>query len=272
MPELPEVQTVVNYLNPIISGKTIKSISNPNGYKNVFDKKGPSYFNSILLNKTIKNVTRRGKYIIININSEYLLIHLRMTGKLQTDKPSLRNMKYISFEITFNDNTNLYFHDVRKFGKIYHSNNLAWLEKKIGIEPLSKKFNSNWLYNNLKHSKRMIKPFLMDQKFIAGLGNIYVDEALWESSIYPKTKTNRISKKKTERLTMAIKNILNKAISYQGTTIINFTYGQNKIGNFSDELQIFGQKDKPCPRCQEKIQKIFVDQRGTHFCKICQKY
>ena len=181
-------------------------------------------------------------------------------------------MKYVSFQISFTDKSQLFFEDVRKFGRVYYSKNLQWLEDKLGVEPLSKHFTSTLLFNSINKYKRMIKPFLLDQKFIAGLGNIYVDEALWQSRIHPQTITNTISKQKIDSLTNAIRNILKKAISYQGTTIINFSYGQNKNGNFSDELQIFGQAGKDCPRCDDLIRKIFVSQRGTHYCNKCQKY
>ena len=120
--------------------------------------------------------------------------------------------------------------------------------------------------------KRMIKPLLLDQQFIAGLGNIYVDEALWQSGIHPKALSNTVGKIKANKLSTAIKDILNRAIAHQGTTIINFSYGQKKTGSFSKELQIFGKTKKPCPRCNKPIIKDFIAQRGTHYCNKCQKY
>ena len=272
MPELPEVQTVVNFLKPNLSGKTIICVKNPNKYQNVFQFGNLSEYNKFLKNRYIKDIFRRGKYIILKLDYGYLLVHLRMTGKLQINKPNLKEMKYVSFKLSFKDGSHLFFQDIRKFGRIYISKDLNWLEQKIGIEPLSKKFNTTWLYNNLNKYKRMIKPFLMDQKIIAGLGNIYVDEALWKSYIHPKAKTNNINKIRSDILVKSIKKILIKAIEYQGTTIINFSYGINKKGDFSNELQIFGQPNKPCPRCKSLIIKKFLNQRGTHFCNNCQKH
>jgi len=272
MPELPEVQTVVNYLQPLLRDKTIDSLINPNGYKNVFENGQLSSYLFILKGKTITSLTRRGKYILLNLDIGYLLFHLRMTGRLMLETPDIEDMKYVSCQINFTDSSTLFFHDIRKFGRIYICNNLNWLERKLGIEPLSKEFTSNWLYNKLHCHKRLIKYFLLDQQFIAGLGNIYVDEALWLSGIHPKAYSNKINKNRSDKLYNSIKHILNKAISFQGTTIINFKYGQNNIGNFSDELQIFGKPNAPCPRCNSPIIKHYLAQRGTHFCNKCQKY
>ena len=272
MPELPEVQTVVNHLQPSLPGSIIQSLSNPNGYGTVFENGSPADYKSFLIGKKIQSITRRGKFIIFNLDIGYLLVHLRMTGKLLIENPDQNNMKYVSFQLNFSNNSSLYFQDIRKFGRIYISNDLNWLESKLGVEPLSEKFTPQWLYKQLHSHKRMMKPLLLDQKFIAGLGNIYVDEALWQSGIHPRAQSNKMNHNRTNKLSNAIKDILNRAISYQGTTIINFSYGQNRNGNFSDELQIFGKSDAPCPKCKTPIIKEFVAQRGTHFCKKCQKY
>ena len=272
MPELPEVQTVVNYLQPSISRENIQSLENPNRYYAVLENGSPLDYNNFLIGKKIKYVSRRGKYIILNLNSGYLLIHLRMTGKILLEKPDPTNMKYVSCQLNFSDDSSLFFQDTRKFGRIYMSKNLDWLENKLGIEPLSIEFTPNWLYKQLKSHKRMIKPLLLDQKFIVGLGNIYIDEVLWKSGIHPRTLSNNISQNSSNKLLRSIINILIKAISYNGTTIINYSYGKNNNGNFSDQLNIFGKTNAPCPRCSTPIVKYFVAQRGTHFCKKCQKY
>ena len=272
MPELPEVQTVVNFLKPKLPGKIIQSVKCPNGYTSVFENGSLRKYNNFLIGQKLQSVYRRGKFIVIEINSGFLLIHLRMTGKVILEKPTLNNMKYTSFQLTFSDGSDLFFQDIRKFGRIYICKNLKWLEQKLGVEPLSKDFTSKWLYNQLHKRKRMMKPLLLDQHFIAGLGNIYVDEALWKSGIHPKAISNRIEEKRSNHLSDSIKETLNSAILLQGTTIINFSYGQNKKGDFSDELNIFGKTDSPCPKCSKPIIKNFVGQRGTHYCRKCQRY
>ena len=179
MPELPEVQTVVNSLKPKLPGKIIQSVKCPNGYTGVFENGSLQKYNNFLIGQKIQSVYRRGKFIVIELNSGFLLFHLRMTGKVILEKPTLKNMKHTSFQLTFSDESDLFFQDIRKFGRIYICKNLKWLEQKLGVEPLSKDFTSKWLYNQLHKRKRMMKPLLLDQQFIAGLGNIYVDEALW---------------------------------------------------------------------------------------------
>ena len=272
MPELPEVQTVVNFIKPKLPGKIIQSVKCPNGYTSVFENGSLRKYNNFLIGQKLQSVYRRGKFIVIEIDSGFLLIHLRMTGKIILEKPTLKNMKHTSFQLTFSDGSDLFFQDIRKFGRIYICKNLIWLEQKLGVEPLSKDFTSKWLYNQLHKCKRMMKPLLLDQHFIAGLGNIYVDEALWKSGIHPKAISNRIGEKRSNHLSNSIKETLNSAISLQGTTIINFSYGQNKKGNFSNELNIFGKTDIPCPKCSQLIIKDFVGQRGTYYCRKCQRY
>ena len=272
MPELPEVQTVVNYLQPKLPGKIIHSVQCPNGYTGVLENGSLPNYNRFLIGQKLQSVYRRGKFIVIELNTGFLLIHLRMTGKIILEKPTLNNMKYISLQLIFSDGSSLFFQDIRKFGRIYICKNLNWLEKKLGVEPLSKDFTSIWLYNQLHKRKRMMKPLLLDQQFIAGLGNIYVDEALWKSGIHPKAISNKIGEKRTNQLSAAIKETLKSAIAFQGTTIINFSYGQNNKGNFSSELNIFGKTDSPCPKCSKPIIKNFVSQRGTHYCNKCQRY
>ena len=270
MPELPEVQAVVNFLNPIFKNSQIKSISSPNNYHNVFENGSLNDYKNFLKNKKIKLIWRRGKYIIFNFNNGFLLIHLRMTGQLKLALDVPKDLKYISFKINFLDNKKLYFKDVRKFGRVYIKKNINDLNQYLGVEPLSDSFTKDWLYKNLLVRNRMIKPLLLDQTIIAGLGNIYVDESLWEAGIHPKMISSKITRIKSNRLFYAIKNILMDSIMFNGTTIINFSYGNNIVGGFQKKLKVFRKNNNPCPKCKTSILKIFVSQRGTHFCKRCQ--
>ena len=194
MPELPEVQTVVDFLKDKLAGKTIQSVQSPNGYKGVFHNGSLTNYRAFLYKRQIQSIWRKGKFIIMKLDSGFLLFHLRMTGRFILDLPNKSEFKYISFHLIFNDGSNLFFRDTRKFGRAYICQNLDWLEDRLGIEPLSNHFTSTWLYQQLKQRKRMIKPLLMDQSFIAGLGNIYVDEALWKAKIHPKTISAKIER------------------------------------------------------------------------------
>ena len=269
MPELPEVQTVVNSLKNKLIGRTIISVENPNGYLNVFHKISIKDFNNYITTKIIKNIKRIGKYIVIELNDGFISIHLRMTGKLLFNEDYTK--KHISAKFLFEKNNYLIFDDVRKFGRIYYSKNLSWLNEKIGIDPLSINFSQEWLYKKLAYRKRMIKSLLFDQSFIAGLGNIYIDESLWKSKIHPLTIASKLSKNDVKKLHNAIVNILKKAIKFQGTTIINFYFDKNKKGNYGEKLYVYGRNNMNCLRCNEIITKIIVSQRGTHICYICQK-
>ena len=270
MPELPEVQTVVNYLTKHIVGKSILSINSPNKYTRVFGSCTLNECNRSLLKKRIENIRRRGKYIIFDLNQGHLLYHLRMTGKLILQLSKAEDIKYVSAKLTFDDNSELFFQDVRKFGRVYFCNNLDWLENKLGIEPLSSGFAAGWLRAQLKQKNRMMKPLLLDQSFIAGLGNIYVDEALWYAGIHPLSIASTLSNKQSKKLHEGIQSVLLNAIAAKGTTIINYSYGDNDSGNYKKQLKIFGKENSPCPGCGNPINKIKVAQRGTHFCSKCQ--
>jgi len=269
MPELPEVQTVVNDLSEKIINKIIKSVKNPNKYKKVFFETNLNQINKDISNQKITNVSRLGKYIIIELDIGYISVHLRMTGKLLFNKQY--NTKHVSVKFILDNNDYLIFNDIRKFGRIYYTKTLAWLHNKLGIEPLSIEFKKSWLLKNIKQKNRMIKALLFDQSFIAGLGNIYIDECLWKSKIHPKSISSNLTDKNITDLHKSIILILNKAIKFQGTTIINFYFGNNSKGNYSENLFVYARENKDCKRCSNKIVKIFVCQRGTHICNNCQK-
>jgi len=271
MPELPEVETVVRYIRPNIIGKTIHNVIPQNNYDKVFVTHIPRQFNELVAGKSINTVERRGKYIVFNLDRGHLLIHLRMTGRLllnltEDDKP-----KHLTAIVHFTDNSALYFKDYRKFGRLYYYGSLDYINKKLGVEPLSENFTEERLYKNLHNSKRQLKPLLLDQGFIAGLGNIYVDEALWFAKLHPQQKGSSVSRKKSNVLHSAIQRLLQTAIDNQGTTIINFYFGEGKKGNFREQLQVFDRQNKNCPRCGIIIKKIRVAQRGTHICPHCQQ-
>lgn len=270
MPELPEVQTVANNLSTHLPGKIIQSIDSPNNYTKVVEGGAFNCLNQNLTNNQINQIGRRGKFIILHLSNGYLLIHLRMTGRLITELTSEMDMKYVSFRLVFKDGTKLFFRDIRKFGRIYFSDNLDWLENKLGIEPLSKEFTPQWLNTQLKQKKRMMKSLLLDQSFIAGLGNIYVDEALWFAGINPMSISSQIRQNKVEALCRGIKQILQDAIHLNGTTFQSFSFGKNSLGSYIEKLKIFGKPGLPCPICSTSIQKIKIGQRGTHFCPKCQ--
>ncbi len=269
MPELPEVQTVVTNLKPQIINQKILAI-------NIFWPKAFCADPALILGQTITDITRRGKYIIVKLTNGYLVVHLRMTGKLFALSKAinrdqlLTNYKkhlQVAFEL---QNSWLLFVDQRKFGRINFCEDLNWLEAKLGPEPLDQSFTLDVLTKILKVNKQ-IKVLLLDQSKIAGLGNIYVDEVLWQAGVNPKTLSCNIGSKQINLIYVAIREILQKAIDMQGTTFLSYAFDGDKKGNFLTQLKVFNRAKQACLRCSNLIIKIKVAQRGTHVCEFCQK-
>jgi len=271
MPELPEVQTVTDFIRPYLLNNRILSIRPLNNYTKVFATHSPSDLNILVAHQKIQRVWRRGKFIVFDLASGHLLLHLRMTGRIQPKVLPNDNPKHFTAQINLTNGTIIYFKDYRKFGRFYFYKSMDSIEEKLGPEPFSDLFTSQYLVDRLKTIKRMIKPLLLDQSFIAGIGNIYADEALWMSRIHPEKKSNEISYPKIKNLHSAIQSVLKRAIEYNGTTIINFTFGEESTGSYHEKLHAFGRQGRPCDRCQTNIRKIFVSQRGSHFCPRCQR-
>ena len=265
MPELPEVETVARSLQNLIAGKRITSINII--YPKIIENTNVPISN--IINQRIKSVDRRAKYIILNLEKNIIAVHLRMTGKLYISDET--NLKHIHAVITLDKKESLVYEDVRKFGRISILNNISEIKQALGIEPLSDKFNIDWCKKYFFRTNRQIKSLLLDQSFIVGLGNIYIDEALWSSKIHPQQISSKIPLKKLIKLHESILDILKKSIKYHGTTIRDFVFEGFRIGDYSSELKVFNKTGLPCQRCDKLIKKIKVASRGTHICINCQK-
>ncbi len=268
MPELPEVQTVVNGLKEDLVGDRITCITP------IWEKVLSNFIPSDLFIKDkktlIQDVTRRAKFIIIHFPSSILAIHLRMTGKLFFPVAN-QIPKHTTAVIKLGSRKKLIFHDTRKFGRIYLYNNLTPINERHGPEPLGKNFSVLWLHRALQQRKRNIKALLLDQSFLAGLGNIYVDESLWTAGIHPGSISNALPAARIRRLHEAVQAILKAAITARGTTIIDFSYLNGQSGRYASQLRIFGRQGQPCITCGREIEKIKVAGRGTYVCSRCQK-
>ena len=288
MPELPEVEVVKKSLRQTIYDLTIRNIEIPNKFlRYKIDEK--------LMKKMIKSkvlsVLRRSKYIIINLSNHYsILIHLGMTGKIIMTGPNKKKYKTSFYYellnnktihdhliIKFNKNILLTYNDVRKFGfikilktKYLQSSSHLFI---LGPEPLSKKFNFSYFKENAKKRKVYLKDLLMNQNFVAGLVNIYVNEAIFQSKINPKLRVNNISNKKINVIISKIKKILKKAILEGGSSIKNFNDAKGKKGNFQQFFNVYGRQGKLCTRlnCRGTIRRTRISNRSTFFCDICQK-
>jgi formamidopyrimidine-DNA glycosylase len=270
MPELPEVETIVQGLRKSVIGKKIKSIQ-CDGCR-VFNQRN---FSKDLVGKKIKSVKRRGKFIILELSDNYyLLIHLGMTGGLFHQRKGQPKDKHDHLTLRFADNkTELRYNDQRKFGRIRKltTDNRELITEllHLGCEPLE--VTADEFAELVSKRKGRIKPLLLNQTIIAGIGNIYSDEALFEAGIHPLTPANRISKPKLKKLHRAIQKILKKAILAGGSSVDNYTNLQGERGFFQLEHKVYGREGEKCKRCGTKIKRTKIVQRSTHFCPRCQK-
>jgi formamidopyrimidine-DNA glycosylase len=267
MPELPEVQTVVNHVKMELIGRKIISMSPI--WPKVFDNFN---FEELLKSKTnlkIIDVFRRAKFIVIQLEDSILAIHLRMTGKLSV-VDDMQLPKHTSAIISLDNQSKLVFEDVRKFGRIYFFKNLDIINSRHGIEPLGDMFQVEIFQKILLSKKRNIKALLLDQSIVVGLGNIYVDESLWMSGIHPNSLSCLIPKLKIKKLHHSIISILTEAIKSKGTTIIDFSVN-GQSGKYSSKLCVYGRENDQCLTCNSTIIKLRVCGRGTYVCKICQR-
>jgi len=264
MPELPEVQTIINELKIEIQGRTIVHIEE---YRKgtIHDSTDADF-----LPFRIKGVFRRGKYIVFNSDTDVMMIiHLRMTGKLIFNEGE-RKLDHVRAEIFFEDGNSMLFHDVRTFGKIYLINRRSYDQffSKLGVEPLCEKCTSNYLLKILKDKIAPVKNIMLQQELIAGLGNIYVNEILFRAKVFPMIAGKDITKEQSKRIIESMRVILRSAIDNNGTTISDYRRVDNKTGNFQNFLRVY-QKEK-CS-CGANIVRIKQAGRSTFYCPECQK-
>jgi formamidopyrimidine-DNA glycosylase len=283
MPELPEVETITRDLQKELTNKTIKKVQ----VKTPILIKKPQIkeFLSKMENSRILEVRRRGKYIIISLNTNYqLIIHLGMSGRLeyQQDKDSKvykeiieKQEKHNHLYFSFEDKSRLVYNDVRKFGKIWFLNKDEKLSRivNLGLEPLDKGFTFVEFLKLLKNYNKSIKKLLMDQKQIAGIGNIYANEILFHSRVHPLRKANLLSEDEAKKIYLNIKKILLKAIDLRGTTMVDESYIdlQGNKGRFGQEIKVYGKKKDICPVCGQPLETIRIENRSTFLCPNCQK-
>ena len=272
MPEMPEVETVRRTLLPLIKGKTIKEVTV--WYPKIITGDAKEFAKQ-LTGKKIENIERYAKYLLIRLSDNLTIVsHLRMEGKYRLVKINTKKDKHDHVQIVFKDNSALRYNDVRKFGRMQLIKTGTEKEKtgisKLGAEPNSAAFTVSYLQNGLARKKKNIKNTLLDQSIVAGLGNIYVDEVLWETKIHPLSQANTIPAEKISQLHDNINSLIELAIAERGTTIHTYLDANGKTGGFQKMLQVYGHKGEPCVRCGTPLEKIKVNGRGTTFCPKCQ--
>ncbi len=272
MPEMPEVETVRRTLLPLIKGKTIKEVTV--WYPKIITGDAKE-FKRQLVGKKITTIDRYAKYLLIRLSGNLTVVsHLRMEGKYRLVKINTKKDKHDHVQIVFSDNSALRYNDVRKFGRMQLIKTGTEKEKtgisKLGAEPNSAAFTVSYLQNGLARKKKNIKNTLLDQSVVAGLGNIYVDEVLWETKIHPLSQANTIPAERVAQLHDNINSLIELAIAERGTTIHTYLDANGKTGGFQKMLQVYGHKGEPCVRCGTPLEKIKVNGRGTTFCPECQ--
>ncbi len=273
MPELPEVETIRRGMETVLPGKTIDSVEI--NYAGTI--KAPPYdeLARLLPGMTFTGTGRRGKYLLLYLDDKsVIVVHLRMTGRLFFSEQQLQSDKHTHLVMNFTDGSHIYFHDVRKFGTIWwlplsRLNEIKGLAA-LGPEPLSAQFNAEYFINKAKGRSTSIKALLLNQGFVAGLGNIYADEILHRSGILPTRPVNSLSEEEVKALVEAVRLVLSEAISRRGTTFSDYRDAAGLSGSFQNSLRVYQRHCEPCPSCGTAICRSVVAGRGTHFCPGCQ--
>ncbi len=270
MPELPEVETVVRGLRQPLVGRTVvgmwydslRTIHSPD----------PDSFAARVVGQTFRAVDRRAKYILCQMDHDLLVVHLKMTGRLYVvpDAAVSEADRWLHFSLQLDNGTQLRFSDARKFGFVSLTPTFEQISPALGPEPLGDAFTPEVLHDRLQGRARSIKALLLDQAFLAGVGNIYADEALFRAQISPLRPANSLTDAEIRALYTAIRDALNAGIEMEGASINWYRKPDGTQGEAQNHLYVYGRDGDPCERCGETIVKIRVAQRGTHYCPACQ--
>jgi formamidopyrimidine-DNA glycosylase len=264
MPELPEVETIVRALRPQLIGETV--LAADLRWPRTLALPSTGKFKEQIKGQAVKEVSRRAKYVNIRLADYNLMLHLRMSGDLSVKNGKIKPEKHDRLILTLSGGKSLIFNDTRKFGRVWLTDRPEEVLGKLGPEPLSDEFTAKWLHENLKKRRRQLKPLLLDQTFLAGLGNIYTDEALHLAKLHPLKESASVTARQAERLWEAIRAVLQEGIRRNGASI-DWVY---RGGDYQNHFRVYDRTGEPCPVCGTKIKRLVVGQRGTHICPKCQ--
>lgn len=277
MPEMPEVESVRTGLESLVQGKTIETVLID--WPRIIETQEPlDQWVATLRGQTIAALRRRGKYLLFQLSSSILISHLRMEGKYYYfptgTAPEIKD-KHTHVRFIFTDGSELHYHDVRKFGRmaLIQSEMLEeyFAERKLGPEPIRETFKFKPFFEQLQKSNKAIKPLLLEQRLVSGLGNIYADEVLFEAQINPQRIAKSLTKTEAKRLHSAILDVMERAVQAGGSSVRTYLNALGEAGTFQTQLKVYGRAQEPCVRCGGVISKIQFAGRGTHFCKKCQR-
>ncbi len=271
MPELPEVETTRNGIAPHVEGKVIDALVLR---RQKLRYPVPQTLLVDLPGQMISTVGRRGKYLLLHVETGTVMVHLGMSGSLRLVDANVPAEKHDHIDIVFEGGKVLRLHDPRRFGSV------LWIEGdplehkllvNLGPEPLSGVFDTEYLYQRSRKRRQAIKPFLMDSHTVVGVGNIYASEALFGAGVRPQLAAGRLSRRRCEILVAEIKNILAQAIEQGGTTLRDFVDGNGKPGYFQQQLRVYGREAEPCLCCGTAIKLLRLGQRASYYCRRCQR-
>ncbi|HHS96288.1 MAG TPA: bifunctional DNA-formamidopyrimidine glycosylase/DNA-(apurinic or apyrimidinic site) lyase [Chloroflexi bacterium] len=272
MPELPEVETVVRGLKGLV-GRRITDVEVR--WERTVAAPDVAAFGQRLRGRRVEEVGRRGKWVVIRLDGGlFLLIHLRMSGRLVVGGGTPADDRHLRVAFALDDGSRLFFYDPRKFGRMVLVEDPGEVLGGLGPEPLDEGFTVERLRERLARRRGRLKPLLLDQRFVAGLGNIYADEVLWRARLHPLRRADRLTEGEVARLHAAIRAVLREAIAGRGTTLEDGRYVgvDGRPGGFAPRLAVYHREGQPCLRCGTPIRRIRVNGRGTHFCPRCQNF
>jgi formamidopyrimidine-DNA glycosylase len=270
MPELPEVETVKNQLAPHIIGRTITEVTLH--WERMVKGRDAAEFLRLVTGQKIMDMTRQGKYLIVHLsNGSKLIIHLKMTGSLLLGKNDSEPPQYTRAIIHLDDGQNVFFRDPRKFGVLKLLKDTKEIDAKLGPEPLGEEFTLKYFTEGLAKRTAPIKAFILEQKFIAGVGNMYADEALFLARIDPRRPANTLKKTEIRRLFDAIHEVLLAGLKYGGASVVTYFHPDGSVGTAHQHFNVAHNQKKECPVCGGPIERVVVRGRGSYFCPRCQK-
>lgn len=264
MPELPEVETIARSLRPELTGRTVQSANLL--WRRTLAIPSPETFYEQISEREITGVGRRAKYLDIQLAGLHLFIHLRMSGDLYLRTLPYESQMHDRLILELSDGRALVFNDTRKFGRVWLTAHPEDVIGGLGPEPFDSSFHPQELHARLIQHRRQLKPLLLDQSFLAGLGNIYTDEALHLAGLHPLRISDTINPEEAARLYYAIQTVLMAGIEHNGASI-DWVY---RGGDFQNYFRVYGREAQPCPQCGAPIQRLIVGQRSTHICPQCQ--
>ncbi len=270
MPELPEVETVARDLRPLLTGRTIRTVR-----QSQLELRRPwrAEFNRMVLGKSIQSVTRRGKWLLIELGPNGVLrVHLGMTGQFTVIVANAPQPDHLHLVFGLDNDHELRLRDPRRFGSAEYFPEsaalLAQMNQELGPEPFG--IDATYFRTALNGTNRILKAILLDQQVVAGVGNIYADESLFRARLHPARRGNSLTANECDRLRLAIESVIGKAIASRGSTIRDYIGGSGLRGDFQNELAVYGRDGEPCPVCEKLIVCVRLAGRASHHCPNCQ--